>query len=91
MKIRWTPPAVQDLEGINDFLREHYPHYCLPTMRKLYRKIQLLRLTPYIGRSGRIEGTREILFNPLPYIVVYRVKGEIVEIWRIWHGAQLRD
>ena len=47
-----------------------------------------MKQTPHIGRPGRIEGTREILFTPLPYIAVYLVEGEIVEIWRIWHGAQ---
>ena len=78
-------------KGVNHYLGEHFPQYRLPTMRKLYRKIQSLKLTPHIGRPGRIEGTREFLFTPLPYVVVYRVKNEIVEIWRIWHGAQFRD
>ncbi len=87
MRIRWTPPAAQDMQGN---LKERHPQYRLPTMRKLYRKIQSLKQTPRIGRSGRIEGTREILFTPLPYIAVYRVEGEIVEVWRIWHAAQDR-
>ena len=38
MRIRWTPPAVQDMQGINDYLRERYPQYRLPTMRKLTGK-----------------------------------------------------
>jgi hypothetical protein len=36
MRIRWTPPAVADLQHINDYLKEHHPHYRQPTMRKLY-------------------------------------------------------
>jgi addiction module RelE/StbE family toxin len=91
MRIRWTSPAAQDMQGISDYLKERHPQYRLPTMHKLYGKIQSLKETPHIGRPGRIEGTREILFTPLPYVAVYRVEGEIVEIWRIWHAAQDRS
>jgi addiction module RelE/StbE family toxin len=90
MRLRWTPPAAQDMQGISEYLKENYPQYRSPTLNKLYRKIQSLKQTPHIGRPGRIKGTRGILFTPLPYVAVYRVDGEIVEIWRIWHGAQER-
>ena len=43
---------------------------------------------PNRGRTGRIAGTRELVFGPLPYIAVYRVTEDIVEILRIYHGAQ---
>jgi plasmid stabilization system protein ParE len=29
-----------------------------------------------------------LTFAPLPYIVVYQVKPDVVEIARIFHGAQ---
>jgi plasmid stabilization system protein ParE len=35
-----------------------------------------------------MQGWRELVFPPLPYIVVYRVTEEAVEITRIFHGAQ---
>jgi plasmid stabilization system protein ParE len=38
----------------------------------------------------KIQGTRELTFSPLPYIAVYLVKGDTVEILHIWHGAQDR-
>lgn len=37
---------------------------------------------------GRQEGTREILFQPLPYVAVYRVTEQTIEVLRIYHGAQ---
>jgi addiction module RelE/StbE family toxin len=90
MRIRWTPPAAADLQSISDYLREHRPQYRQPTMRKLYERIRALKDAPYLGRPGRIEGTREILFTPMPYIAVYRVREQTIEIWRIWHTAQDR-
>jgi plasmid stabilization system protein ParE len=45
---------------------------------------------PEHGRPGRVKGRRELVFAPLPYIAVYRVKErqQVVEISRIYHGAQ---
>ena len=41
---------------------------------------------PDRGRTGRIAGTRELVFDP--FIIVYRVKADAVEILRIYHAAQ---
>ncbi len=90
MRIRWTPAASADLQHINDYLKEHHPRYRPPTMRKLYDSIGALKQWPHSGRRGREDGTRELLFTPLPYIAVYRVAAESVEIVRIYHGAQDR-
>jgi len=90
MRIRWTPAAAADLQSISDYLKEHHPQYRQPTMRKLYERIRALKDAPYLGRPGRIEGTREVLFPPLRYVAVYRVTEQSVEIWRIWHTSQDR-
>ena len=90
MRIRWTPAAAADLQHVSDYLKDHHPHYRQPTMRKVYAAIQSLKEWPHRGRVGREEGTREPVFPPLPYIVVYRVKGQSIEVLRIYHGAQDR-
>jgi addiction module RelE/StbE family toxin len=90
MRIRWTPAAAADLQRVSDYLREHHPHYRQPTLHKLYSAIQSLKEWPHRGRVGREEGTRELSFPPLPYIAVYRVKEQSIEVLRIYHGAQDR-
>lgn len=90
MRIRWTPAAVADLESIGEYLRERHPEFRETTLRRLYAKIRSLKESPYLGRAGRIEGTRELPFSPLPFVAVYRVHVGFVEIWRIFHGAQRR-
>ena len=90
MRIRWTPAEAKDLQHINDYLKDHHPHYRQPTMRRLYETIHSLKALPYRGQAGRENGTREILFPPLPYVAVYRVKEENIEVIRIYHGAQDR-
>lgn len=79
-----------DLEHISDYLKDRHPQYRQPTIRKLYEAIRSLKDWPYRGRLGREDGTRELLFPPLPYIAVYRVKDEGIEVLRIYHAAQDR-
>lgn len=90
MRIRWTPAAADDLQQISDFLKVHHPEYRRTTMRKVYAGIQALKDWPHRGRVGREEGTRELLFLPLPYIAVYRVKENSIELLRVYHAAQER-
>lgn len=88
MRIRWTPAAAADLQHISDYLKDHHPKYQEPSLHRIYSSIQSLKEWPYRGRAGREEGTRELLFLPLPYIAVYRVKEQSIEVLRIYHGAQ---
>ena len=37
--------------------------------------------------GGQKEGTRELVLSPLPYIVVYVVRGDVISVARILHGA----
>jgi plasmid stabilization system protein ParE len=48
-----------------------------------------LKRFPYLGRlSVWMAGRRELVFPPLPYIVVYRLTTHAVEISHIFHAAQ---
>jgi addiction module RelE/StbE family toxin len=90
MRIRWTPLAAADMQSISDYLAQHHPQFRQVTMRKLYERIRALKHAPYAGRPGHVEGTRELLFPPTPYVAVYRVREEAIEVWRIYHTAQNR-
>jgi addiction module RelE/StbE family toxin len=88
MRIRWTVPAADDLEVIKDYLQRHYPQFAESTVRTIYKRIHSLKTAPDSGRPGHRSGTRELTLAPLPYVVVYSVKAEAVEILHIYHGAQ---
>jgi toxin ParE1/3/4 len=79
-----------DLQSISDYLKEHHARYRDPTMQKLYGTIRALKKWPGRGRPEREEGTREILFPPTPYVAVYRVREQTIEVMRIYHAAQDR-
>jgi toxin ParE1/3/4 len=88
MRIRWTVPAADDLQNIKDYLQKHHPHFAEPTVRAIYQRIRLLKTSPNSGRPGHRSGTRELPLPPLPYVVVYTIDADAVEILHIYHGAQ---
>lgn len=69
-------------------LNGHYPHFTQPTVQRLYDTVRSLKQWPHRGRTGREEGTRELVLASLPYILVYRVKEQSVEVLRICSTGQ---
>lgn len=88
MRVRWTRASSVDLDHIWNYLNEHHPEFTSSTIRTIYNDVRRLAFAPRLGRVGREEGTRELVISGLPYIAVYRVKDESVEILHIFHGAQ---
>ena len=54
--------------------------------KTLYDGAMSLGAMPNRGRVGRIAGTCELV--SAPFIIVYRIEAEIVEVLRIYHNAQ---
>ena len=88
MRLRWTTPAANDLYNIVRHIQQDNPDAAADVASALYEGCASLRKFPYRGRKGRIEGTRELVFPGLPYIVVYQIRDQTVEVARIYHGAQ---
>jgi toxin ParE1/3/4 len=88
MQLRWTEEATTDLERIADYLFVHAPDRAARLLRALYEAPATLLPFPNRGRPGKKEGTRELVMSPLRYIVVYTVRGDVIFVVRILHGAQ---
>jgi toxin ParE1/3/4 len=89
MKIRWSPEAADDLQRICERIAIDNPEAANRVAGTIYEGCDRLKEFPRVGRtSRRMPGWRELVFPPLPYIVVYLVAEEAVEITRIFHGAQ---
>jgi toxin ParE1/3/4 len=86
MEVRWSTTAAADLEHIFQRIEKDNPAAARETMKAIYDGCAALRDFPHLGRPGRMNGWRELVFAP--YIAVYRVTGDAVEISRIYHGAQ---
>ena len=88
MKLRWTRPALRDLEDIHAFIAERDPAAALRTARLLRAQAEGLTAHPLMGRAGRIAGTRELVVAGLPFVIAYRVTDTIVDVLAIRHGKR---
>jgi len=46
--------------------------------QSVVERIGTLEAFPHLGRSGRVEGTRESAFPPLPFVAIYEIRNEEV-------------
>lgn len=88
MRVRWTTKAADDLAYIAEYIRKDDPAAARRVAQTIYRGIAGLRKFPNIGRIGLVENTRELTFPPWPYIAVYEVIEDQVQVLRIRHAAQ---
>ena len=88
IKLRWTETAAADLERIADYLSEHAPEHVVRIVRAIYTAPVKLVDFPGMGRPGKVDGTRELVLESLPYLVVYTHTGQTIHVVRILHGAQ---
>ena len=88
MRLEWTRFALMDREKIFEYILRDNPHAAVDMDIDISEQTAILIDFPESGRLGRIAGTRELVINRTPYIVAYRIDGDIVRIFRVLHGAQ---
>ena len=88
MRVRWTTDAADDLERICDYIAESRPESARNVAKTIVDGVGILELFPNRGRAGRVEATREFVSASLPFVAIYEVYGEYVQVLRILHGAQ---
>ena len=88
MEIRWLEDALADVTEIYRYIAADNPRAAARVVERIQAAIRLLAELPHRGRRGRWAGTRELIIPGTPYIVPYRVKGDLVEILRVFHGAR---
>ena len=90
--IKWSPRAASHFEGICDYISRDSKYYAALFAKKI---IAIVKSIPRFPNSGRIvpeyndENLREKIYKN--YRIVYRIKGEAIEIVAICHGARLLE
>ena len=87
--IQWLPAASANRFKQLDYIAQHNPLAAISQDEQIEQQIDALVGTPPIsGRPGRRPGTRELVISKTPFIAVFRVKGQTIEIMRLLHSAQ---
>lgn len=87
-RLEWSPRAARDLLSIESFYAEYSQATADRVIAEIRRSAIRLETCPQIGRRGQVSGTRELVINRYPFLLVYRIVGRRVRIGRILHQHQ---
>jgi toxin ParE1/3/4 len=88
MRVVWTARALLDLASLRAYIGQDNPGAAERQVERVLAAAARLAEFPETGRPGRRAGTRELVVSRTPYLVPYRVRGQLVEVLRVLHGRQ---
>jgi addiction module RelE/StbE family toxin len=88
MPIKWLRTALRNLDHHASYIAKDNPDAARSAVERMQAAVGQLGQFPNMGRIGRVPGTRELIVGGTPWIIVYRVRADAVEIIRVLHGAQ---
>lgn len=89
MIIRWTIPAVDDLESIRDYIARDSDFYAVRFVEKILATVEILIDFPEIGRvvpEADNPRIREMIFQN--FRIMYRILNDSVQIIAIIRGSR---
>ena len=88
MTIVWSQTAKDSFYAHLEYLIARTPSGARAVNSAVMQAIRHLESTPFMGRPGRWENTRELVIDKYPYIVAYRLNVDFIEILYIHHTRQ---
>ncbi len=88
MLLVWLRRAIADRDAQLDYIAQDNPRAAIEQGDRIAHQVGQLIQHPQMGREGRKHGTRELVISRTPFIVIYRIQGERIELLRVLHGAQ---
>jgi addiction module RelE/StbE family toxin len=88
MRVRWLRKALRNLDDEAAYIAAEDTAAARLVVQRVLDAVAQLEAHPGRGRPGRVSGTRELVVAKTRYIVPYRVRGEIVEILRVFHTSR---
>lgn len=89
MRIEWLDKALDDFDAAMSCIAERSPDAARQVALAIYRQVGHLRQNPFIGRPGRVPGSRELVVSGTHFIIPYRFDGrELIELLAVMHDAR---
>ena len=88
MRLRYTLPALTDLNAVLDHIAAHAPRGARRVQRRIQAITELLPLHPGIGRRIDDPAIRRMAASPHPYLIFYEATGAEIIIHALRHAAR---
>jgi toxin ParE1/3/4 len=84
----WFKRAINDRDAQIDYIAQDNLLAAVSQGDRIEDQVDMLIDHPKMGRPGRKKDTRELVISRTPFIMVYRIKGQRIELLRLLHGSQ---
>ena len=90
MTLVWLRTATENRWAQLDYIAGDDPRAAVRCDEEIEAQSGRLVDHPDMGRTGRVKGTRELVVQRTPFVLVYRVIADAqrVEVLRLLHGSQ---
>jgi toxin ParE1/3/4 len=88
LTLKWSIKALIDFDQAQAWIAQENPFAARAVADRIRQASLRLIEAPHIGRPGIEPDTRHLIVQRTPYLIVYRVSGNRVEILRVWHGRR---
>lgn len=88
MKVRYTLPALADLNSILEYITAHSPQGAKRVQGQIRDIINFLSAHPNIGVRTNDPVIRRLSTPPYPYLIFYEVTNSEIVIHAVRHGAR---
>ena len=88
MNVRWTETASNQIENVFEHIASDNIDAAVRIVERILAATERAAQLPFSARAGKHSGTRELIVSGTPYIVIYRIREEGIQILRVVHGAQ---
>jgi toxin ParE1/3/4 len=88
VRLRYTPRALADLDGILDYVASQSPQGATRVHARIQRMVSLLPSHPDIGLRTEDPTIRKLATPPYPYVIFYEPTDEEIIVHAIRHAAR---
>ena len=88
MKLKWTRLSFQDMQNLYEYIADDNLRAAKKIISRIREAADKLKIYPHMGKAGRVSNTRELVIAATPYIIVYIIDGENIQIVSVIHGAR---
>jgi toxin ParE1/3/4 len=88
MRVEWLDKALRNLDAEAEYIAADDPEAASVVVERVLSAVAMLAEQPNLGRPGRLPNTRELVVLQARYIVPYRVRGDAVQILRVFHTSR---
>ena len=88
MRVRYTLPALGELDAILDYLAARSPQGAVRVQTRIRTFVDLLPSLPWIGAKTDDPTIRRLTVRPYPYLVFYEIAGDEILVHSVRHAAR---